>query len=130
MAFWETGAQEFFQSEKLVLLPEDLVLISSTADYALLPHFLDTFFIAPLIAGCREISAVGKGSSEAQAVTVEGICCRPFINTELAHCILVPQCEEYCSCPIETGDKGRQREAGGFRHPVSEFLGASVSPGC
>lgn len=51
MAFWETGDQEFFQSGKFVLLPEDLVLISSTADYALLPHFLDTFFIAPLIVG-------------------------------------------------------------------------------
>lgn len=87
MAFWETGDQEFFQSGKLVLLPEDLVLILSTADCALLPHFLDTFFIAPLIVGHREISAVDKDSSEAQTITVEGICSRPLINTELAHCI-------------------------------------------
>lgn len=87
MAFWETGDQEFFQSGKFVLLPEDLVLISGTADYALLPHFLDTFFIAPLIVGCREISAADQDSSEADAITVEGICSIPSINTELAHCI-------------------------------------------
>lgn len=81
---WGSG---IFQNGKLVLLPEDLVLISSTADYALLPHFLDTFSVAPLIVGCREISAVDKDFSEAHAITVEGICSKPSINTELAHCI-------------------------------------------
>lgn len=88
--------------------------------------FFDTFFIAPLIVGCREISAVVKDSAEAHPVTVEGICSRPPKNTELTHCIYVPQQEEYCSCPIETGDIGRQREAEGFRNPVSEFLGADI----
>lgn len=87
MAFWETGDQEFFQSGKLIFLAEDFVLISSTADYALLLHFLDTFFIAPWIVGHREISAVGKDSSEAYAIRVEGICSRSSINTGLAHCI-------------------------------------------
>ena len=53
MAFWETGDQEFFQGGKLIFLAEDFGLISSTADYALVPHFLDTFFIAPWIAEHR-----------------------------------------------------------------------------
>lgn len=87
VAFWETGDREFFQSGKLVFFTEDFVLISSTADCALLPHFLDSFFIAPWTVGHREISAGDKDSSEAYAIKVEGICSRSAINMGPAHFI-------------------------------------------
>ena len=90
------------------------------------------FFIAPWIVGPREISAVDKDSSESSAVRVEGICSATSINRELAHSSQLPLHQEYCFC-IPCGDWGygvMKRIGGWLGHPLSEFLGAAVSPGC
>lgn len=64
MAFWETGDQEFFQGGTLIFLTEDFVLISSTSDYAPVPHFFRCLFYCSLDCRAQEISAVDKDSSE------------------------------------------------------------------